>query len=182
MSRTVRWTVCWLAVLGLVGMAGCQKGKSAKAVAAEKEEEGWNPRGAYKPPPPQPEAPKRGGIQGDMDMASGAGMAVRAGLERNKAKGIMENIGLFYHMYNTQNGRSPANQEEFLASLGPDGTHVADAIKAGYIVVVWKSPLSSNTVLAYEKDGYQGGRLVMRGDKSMKVMTEAEFQAALRGQ
>ncbi len=85
MSRTVRLTVGILGLAGLLVLGGCQKGaKQAKTTAPEKEE-GWNPRGAYQPPPNATE-PKRGGIRGDGDMVGAAGQNVRQGAERQKAK------------------------------------------------------------------------------------------------
>jgi hypothetical protein len=180
MSRTVRWTVCWLALLGLLGMAGCGKAKNAQA-KAEKEEEGWNPRGAYKPPPGAGEAPKPGGNVNAGDIVGSAGQNVRQGVERQKAKGILENIGLFYQQYHLDNGKVPANENEFINYIQREAPHVVEAIKNGYFVVNWGSPLDGNRVLAYEKTSYAGARTVLLGTRTIKVMPDAEFEAALRG-
>jgi hypothetical protein len=180
MNRTIRWTVCSLAALGLIGAAGCGKGKKPTAVAEEKEE-GWNARGPYKPPPGAGEAPKPGGNVAAGDIVGSAGQNVRQGAERQKAKGILVNIGLYYQQYHTQNGRAPANQEEFFAYIGNDGAHLIEAIKNGYFVVNWNSPLDSNRVIAYEKTSYAGARTVLLGTSTVKVMPDAEFEAVLRG-
>jgi hypothetical protein len=181
MSRTIRLTVGILGLAGLLVLGGCQKGannQQAKATAPEKEE-GWNPRGAYQPPPNATE-PKRGGIRGDSDMVGAAGQNVRQGAERQKAKGILENIGLFYQTYNTENGRWPANQQEFIAYIQRDAPHVVEALKNDYFVVLWNTQPDSNSVLAYEKNSYAGARTVLLGTKSVQVMPDAEFNQLIK--
>src|SRR5262249_34812026 len=145
MSRSVRLTVGLLGLAGLLLLAGCQKG--AKQAKATEKEEGWNPRAAYQPPPDRNE-PKRDGLRGDSDTLGNAGQNVRQGAERQKAKGILVNIGQFYQQYNTENGRWPANQEEFIAYIQRDAPHVVEALKNGYFVVVWGAQPDSNTILA----------------------------------
>lgn len=179
MTRWTGWSIWSALVIGMLLTTGCQQGRKPKA-AAPPPEEGWNPRAAYKPPPDRQE-PQRSGFRGDMDMVGNAGQAVRQGGERQKAKGILENIGLFLHQYHAEHGRTPANLEEFIAYIQRDAPHVVNALRDGYFVIVWKAPLNANTIVAYEKASYAGARAVLRGDKSIEVMRDAEFNQALQG-
>lgn len=107
-----------------------------------------------------------------------AAMAVRRGIDRQKAQGYLQNIGLFYHQYNAENGRSPARLEDFLNYMQRDYPQAATALKDGLLTLRMNAPLSSEEVLAYETDPYTDGtRLVMMGDKSIKIMSAHEFQA-----
>lgn len=151
--------------------AGCQKNKAA--VQAQKAAADGNAAAA----------PEDGGARGAGEIVGNIGANVQAGKQRQSAKGLMENIGLFYHQFNTENGRSPRSQKEFTDYIKKDAPHVVKAIEDATITVVWNAPLSTNTILAYEKEPYGANkaRLVMRGDKSMEVMAEIEFQRLLRG-
>jgi hypothetical protein len=118
----------------------------------------------------------------DASVAAGGGnsaaMAVRRGIDRQKAQGYLQNIGLFYHQYNAENGRSPAKLEEFLNYMQRDYPQAATALKDGLLTLRMNAPLSSEEVLAYETDPYTDGtRLVMMGDKSIKIVSAQEFQA-----
>ena len=177
-TRVALWLGVQLGLAGLLVLAGCQKG--AKQAKATEKEEGWNPRGAYQPPPNATE-PKRGGIRGDSDMVGAAGQNVRQGAERQKAKGILENLGLFYQQYNTENGRWPANQQEFISYIQRDAPHVVEALKNGYFVVFWNTQPDSNTILAYEKASYARARTVLIGTKSVVVMPDEEFNQRMKG-
>jgi hypothetical protein len=179
MSQTIRLTVCYLGLAGLLVLGGCQKGtKQAKGTAPEKEE-GWNARGPYEPPPNATE-PKRGGIRGDADMASAAGQNVRQGAERQKAKNILQNIGKFYQTYNTESGRWPANQNEFIAYVQREAPFIVEALKNDYFVVLWNTQPSSTAILAYEKNSYAGARTVLMGTESVQVMPDAEFNKLVK--
>jgi hypothetical protein len=179
MNQTIRRTACFLALAGLLVLGGCNRGgKQAKSTAPEKEE-GWNARGPYQPPP-NAETPKRGGVRGDGDMVAAAGQNVRQGAERQKAKGILSNIGTFYQQYQAENGRWPASQNEFVSYIQRDAPHVVEALKQGYFVVNWNSEPTSNSILAYEKTSYAGARTVLQGTKSIVVMPDAEFNQLVK--
>jgi hypothetical protein len=109
-----------------------------------------------------------------------AAMAVRRGIDRQKAQNYLENIKTWYHTYNAENGRSPAKLEDFLAYIKRDGQRETKALQDGLLTLQMNVPLSSNVVLAYETDPYTDGtRLVMFGDGHIQMMGAQEFQTAL---
>lgn len=145
---------------------GCAKKKEA----AKTEEPAGNP---LKPQPGG--APAQG--------------VVRRGAQRQVNQQLLRNIGQYYTLFRTERGRDPQNLEEFLTYLKSDPNartaNVPQALESGWVVMVFKPNLSGSDVLAYEKEAFQEfqNRLVLFGDgNSVKLMTEPEFQAALKGQ
>jgi hypothetical protein len=137
---------------------------------------------ARTPPPTTAAAPKSGAqapvVGGPPAAAQGA---VRRGIDRQTAQAHFGQIGIFYHQYNAEMGRSPASLKEFDTYIRRDAPQIAQALQEDRYVVVWKANLASNNVLAYEKAAYtDGSRLVMMGDKSIKIMSAQEFQRALQ--
>jgi type II secretory pathway pseudopilin PulG len=152
-----------LSVLILVlSLTGCVKKKAAESEVTE------NP---LKPSPGG--APAQG--------------VVRRGAQRQVNQQLLRNIGQYYALYRTENGREPRNLQEFLAYLKSDPNartaNVPQALESGWVVMVFTPNPSGNSVLAYEKEAFQQfqNRLVLFGDgNSVKLMTEPEFQAALQ--
>lgn len=112
---------------------------------------------------------------------------LRRGAQRQVNQQLLRNIGQYYVLYRTENGRSPRNLQEFLTYLKSDpnarGAKMPQALESGWVVMVFSPEPSSNQVLAYEKEAFQQfqNRLVLFGDGSVKLMTEPEFRAALKG-
>jgi hypothetical protein len=112
---------------------------------------------------------------------------LRRGVERSVNQVLLHSIGQLYVSYRTETGRAPQNLQEFLTYLNGDpntrGGKEVKILESGAVVMVFSPQHSSNTVLAYEKEAFQQfqNRLVLFGDgSSVKMMTEPEFQAALK--
>ena len=112
---------------------------------------------------------------------------VRRGAQRQVNQQLLRNIGQYYQLYRTENGRDPRNLEEFLVYVKSDpnarAAKVPEALESGWVVMVFTPNLSGDKVLAYEKEAFEQfqNRLVLFGDcSSVKLMTEPEFQAALK--
>jgi hypothetical protein len=114
---------------------------------------------------------------------------VQRAVERPLNQNILRNIGGLYVAFRAERGRPPKDLQEFLAYLTSDpntrGGNETKVLEAGTVVMVFNPQLSGNQVLAYEKEAFQQlqNRLVLFGDgNSVKMLTEPEFQAALKGQ
>jgi hypothetical protein len=114
---------------------------------------------------------------------------VQRGAQRQVNQQLLRNIGQYYVLYRTENGRSPRSLEEFLTYLKSDPNartaNVPQALESGWVVMVFNHEPFSNQVLAYEKEAFQKfqNRLVLFGDgNSVKLMSESDFQAALKAQ
>jgi hypothetical protein len=158
MRSLVRLWAVVPALLLALAVTGCKK------KIAEEPEGGKNPL----MPNPAGGAPAQGVVQ--------------RGAQRQVNQNLMRNMGLFYNQYRAENGRPPRNLEEFKAYVksDPNARNEAQALEAGWLVLVFPP----NQVLAYEKEPFQtfNNRLVLFADGSVKLMEEAEFQAALKGQ
>jgi hypothetical protein len=156
---------CWLvaAILLALSVPGCKKHKDTAT------EVQGNP---LRPDP-------AGGAPARNDVQRGAQLRVN--------ENLMKQLGLFYQFYrNDHDGQPPRTEAEFKAYLqsDPNARNEVEALNKGWIVLVLDPPPNSHQVLAYEKEPYQkwGNRIVLLGDGSVKVMVEAEFQAALKAQ
>jgi hypothetical protein len=164
-------------VVGLLSMLlvgtpliGCAKKKPAKSETVQAETVTENP---LRPSPGG--APAQG--------------VVRRGAQRQVNQQLLRNIGQYHALFRTENGRSPRDMQEFLAYVKNDPNartaNVPQALESGWVVMVFTHEPSANAVLAYEKEAFQTfqNRLVLLGDgNSVKLMTEPEFQAALKAQ
>lgn len=174
----MRHAIVVVLMLGLAFCVGCRK----KPAAAPETVPGTAPKSSSpKKEVPITQLPPLSPQEKRASVSSGGGnsaaMAVRRGIDRQKAQGYLQNIGLFYHQYNAENGRSPAKLEDFLNYMQRDYPQAATALKEGLLTLKMNAPLSSDAVLAYETEPYtDGSRLVMMGDKSIKMMSAHEFQ------
>jgi hypothetical protein len=104
------------------------------------------------------------------------------GKDRQKAQNQLSQIAIFYRLYNTDKGRSPAELEDFRTYIERDGPAESQALKDGHYVLVLNSPLGSRDVLAYEKGpDINGKHIVAMGDGHIENLTSEELQAALKG-
>jgi hypothetical protein len=92
---------------------------------------------------------------------------------------------VYYQTYRDERGQPPRTREEFRAYLKnePDARILAQALEKDWLVLVLDPPPGTNQVLAYEKEPYKkwNNRVVLLGGGAVQVMTDAEFQAALKG-
>src|SRR5262249_15015049 len=112
---------------------------------------------------------------------------VQRGAQRQVNQQLLRNIGQYYGLYRTENGRAPLNLEEFLTYLNVDPNartaKVPQALESGWVVMVFTPEPTANQILAYEKEAFQQfqNRLVLFGDGStVKLMDEPEFQSTLK--
>src|ERR1700687_826153 len=81
--------------------------------------------------------------------ASLAGMVKQ---ERSKIQNDFKNLGIYYLEYETTMGKPPAKWEEFKSYIGSSApASLISGIEEGRYIVIWKTKLASNKVLAYEK-------------------------------
>lgn len=114
---------------------------------------------------------------------------VQRGVQRQVNQQLLRNIGQYYSLYRTENGRAPRNLEEFLAYVKSDpnarAANVPQALESGWVVMVFTPEPTASEVLAYEKEVFQPhqNRLVLFGDgNAVKLMTEPEFNAVFKAQ
>jgi hypothetical protein len=163
-SVAYRIVVVLLAML-MPALIGCTKKKKAEG---EAEAPARNPLNV------QPGGPPAQGV-------------IRRGAQRQVNQQLLRNIGQYHVLFRTERGRDPKDLQEFLAYLNSDpnarSANVPQALESGWVVMVFTPNISSNQVLAYEKEAFQQfqNRLVLFGDgNSVKLMAEPEFQAALK--
>ncbi len=165
-SVAYRIVVVLMAML-MPALIGCAKKKKAEA---EAEAPARNPLNV------QPGGPPAQGV-------------IRRGAQRQVNQQLLRSIGQYYVLFRTERGRDPKDLQEFLAYLNSDpnarSANVPQALESGWVVMVFTPNISSNQVLAYEKEAFQQfqNRLVLFGDgNSVKLLTEPDFQAALKAQ
>ncbi len=112
---------------------------------------------------------------------------VQRGAQRQVNQQLLRNIGQYYALFRTENGRGPRDLQDFLAYVKDDPNartaNIPQALESGWVVIVFTPEPSANAILAYEKEAFQTfqNRLVLLGDcNSVKLMTEPEFQTALK--
>lgn len=152
-------------------LGGCdklQKKQDAKATM---------PPAAPVTPPAQPQ-PAANPRYGNSE-SNAAAMAVRRQMDLRVAKNDLDNIGKFYIMYNTMNGKSPASLNEFLDFMSKDAPSIAKALKEKKYTVTWNANLTGGGILAYETETFtDGSRQALKTDGSVHYMTTQDFQAA----
>jgi hypothetical protein len=111
------------------------------------------------------------------------------GMELQEVKNAMKQLGLAYHNYlGTVSPKGPPNREA-LRDFYEKSATIDKLLKEGTVVFIWNAGIqqmpqgTSNTILAYEKDSYQGGlRVVLYGDGTVEMLDEAEFKAKPKAQ
>jgi hypothetical protein len=109
-------------------------------------------------------------------------MSLKRVIHRPEVSNELNQLGLYYQLYSTDNHRSPKSLADLKPSIERDMPKLYKAIEDGYYVVVWGIPtLSSNVVVAHEKDPDENGmRQVLLGDGSVRRMNNEELQTALK--
>ena len=173
----MRHAIAVVLTLGLVACVGCHK-KAPPEVGSAPATMPVSPQKevAINKLPPLSAKEKRDSI--NAGGGNSAAMQVRRGIDRQNAQAYLYNIGVFYHTYNAEFGRSPATMDEFVNYIKRDAQKEVKALQDGLLTLNLKAPLSSEVVLGYETEPYTDGtRLVMMGDKSIKMMSAQEFQS-----
>ncbi len=135
---------------------------------------------------PAPEEPQRNPLKPDPAGGAPAQGMVQRGAQRVVNEELLRNFGQYYASFKTEdpNGRPPRTVQQFRGYLAqdPNARNLVTAIDKDWVVFRLDPPPGANQVLAYEKDEFQGwhNRLVLLGDGSVKMMVDAEFQAALK--
>jgi predicted Zn finger-like uncharacterized protein len=112
------------------------------------------------------------------------GAAART-LEVTKIQNALRQLGQAYRTFEVDKNRGPKSQQE----LGPyyqNISEINDAFTEKKLTFIWGASRQSlmengdsNTVLAYETDAdYQGMRMVLFGDGSVRGLNEEEFRQA----
>lgn len=174
MNRLVTLASGLLVGMICLGLTGCQKAAKTKppAVAQGKSS---SPEQAGPPEGPKPDARSAGDIIGS------AGQNVRQGAARQGNKVMLHDLGVFFQHFNNENGRPPANKDEFITYIKRDAPKTVEALQDETYVVHWKMPMQSNNILVYERFALSNGtRLVLKGDGSVHTMTEQEFKEAMK--
>ncbi len=155
MKITIRGAIVSMAIADLVLFSGCITKKD---------------------PPPEPPKFQR-------NESSLYGMVKQ---ERQKIQNDFKNLALYYLQYQTDFGRSPAKWETFKSYIqtGADRAPASliNGIEEGRYVVIWNAQLSSNKVLAYEKQpDVNDQQVVLFGDGHIETIKSADLQKALEG-
>lgn len=124
-----------------------------------------------------------GGGAGGNPIVPGGGAVVggvRGAGFKNDAKNQLSQIGLFYNQFFAENGRGPANTQEFMDYIQRDAAKEHQSLKEGYFILVPNARPASGVVLAYEaKADNNGNLLVVMGDRAVNFVTAQQLQAAL---
>jgi hypothetical protein len=107
--------------------------------------------------------------------ASLAGMVKQ---ERSKIQNDFTNLAIYYRLCaDDRNGHGPGKWEELKPYIGNDLPSLVRGIEEGRYVVVWKSPLSSNHIIAYEKQAdTKGLHVTLFGDGHILSLSTEELE------
>jgi hypothetical protein len=101
---------------------------------------------------------------------------------RELAMKELRDLSTYYFSYVDTAKHGPAKLED-LQDLKKDLPSLYQALADGRYVVIWNARPDglSRTVLAYDKDTPAKGGVALLGDGSVKQLSVAEFQAAMKG-
>jgi hypothetical protein len=120
-------------------------------------------------------------------LACGATQKVREAADRAKRSNDLKMLGLSYLNYNDDKKSGPPDQQAWLQwsqqKEGPEAAAVIQkAGQGGQYTILFGHAFpkdfpqgASNTVLGYENQASPQGRLVLFGDGSVRMVSEAEF-------
>jgi hypothetical protein len=169
----------WTCLAGVLLLAGCQKEKEASQAAANAAKPAANAPASQ----PQANQPKPGDNKPilNVDAGQGAAMHFHRAKDIQALKGDMNQIAQFYIQYETENGRGPANWQEFKSYMGNDGARYTKEVESDKVAINYGVKPSSNTVIAYEKKADLNGlQVVVFGDKHVESLTPDKLKQALQ--
>jgi hypothetical protein len=128
---------------------------------------------AKKPPPAAAQSPP----PFQRDEQSLAGMVKQ---ERTKIENDFKNLAIYYRLCSNDNGgRGPAKWAELKAQIGNDLPSLTKGIEDGRYVVIYKSPMGSNDLIAYEKQAdTRGKHVALFGDGHIVTIGKEELVQA----
>jgi hypothetical protein len=128
---------------------------------------------AKKPPPAAKESPP----PFQRDEQSLAGMVKQ---ERTKIQNDFTNLKYYYSLCaNDNGGRGPANWEQLKVWIGNDLPSLTKGIEDGRYVVIYKSPMGSNDLIAYEKQAdTRGQHVALFGDGHIVTISKDDLVRA----
>jgi hypothetical protein len=102
--------------------------------------------------------------------------------ERTKIQSDFENLAIYYRLCaDDHNGRGPAKWEELKPYIGNDLPSLVKGVEDGRYQLVWKAPLSSNQIIAYEKQAdTRGLHVTLYGDGHIVSITSDELQQSVK--
>jgi hypothetical protein len=111
------------------------------------------------------------------DEQSLAGMVKQ---ERTKIQNDFKNLAIYYRLCSDDNGgRGPAKWEQLKAWIGNEMPSLTKGIEEGRYVVIYKSPMGSNDLIAYEKQAdTMGKHVALFGDGHIVTITKEELARA----
>ncbi len=112
--------------------------------------------------------------------ASLAGMVKQ---ERTKIQNDFENLAIYYRLFaNDNGGRGPTKWQDLKPYVGNDLPSLVIGIEEGRYIVVWKSGLSSNDLIAYEKQAdTKGFHVAVFGDGHIVTISTDDLEQAKKG-
>ena len=112
--------------------------------------------------------------------ASLAGMVKQ---ERSKIQNDFQNLAIYYRLCaDDHGGRGPAKWEELKPYIGNEMPTLVTGIDEGRYVIVWKAPLSSNQIIAYEKQAdTKGLHVALYGDGHIVSNTSEDLKQSVKG-
>jgi len=107
---------------------------------------------------------------------------IKRGKERQVAQNDLRQLAQLYIFYTTEKGKPPTGPDD-LDAYSVDGRSMVQKIREGTYIARWGVNPAGSVVLLYEKGpDHNGNQVVAHGDGSVKLMSNAELQAALKNQ
>jgi hypothetical protein len=156
MRRKILQTAAMMAIVGYLPSLGC-----SRKTSAETEE--------------KPAAPPF-----QRNEASLAGMVKQ---ERSKIQNDFKNLAIYYRLCaDDRAGKGPAKWEDLKPYIGNDLPSLVKGIEEGRYVIVWKSPMGSKDIIAYEKQAdVRGIHIVLHGDGSIVSTSAEDLKKEIKG-
>jgi hypothetical protein len=128
---------------------------------------------AKKPPPAAEESPP----PFQRNEQSLAGMVKQ---ERTKIQNDFTNLAIYYRLCSDDNGgRGPAKWEQLKAYIGNELPSLTKGIEDGRYVVIYKSPMGSKDLIAYEKQAdVRGQHVALFGDGHIVTISTEDLAQA----
>ena len=100
--------------------------------------------------------------------------------ERTKIENDFKNLAIYYrHCSNDNGGRGPARWQELKAQIGNDLPSLTKSIENGRYIIIYKSQMGSNDLIAYEKQAdTRGLHVALFGDGHIVTIGKEELARA----
>jgi hypothetical protein len=100
--------------------------------------------------------------------------------ERTKIQNDFTNLAIYYRLCSDDNGgRGPAKWEQLKAYIGNELPSLTKGIEDGRYVIIYKSPMGSKDLIAYEKQAdVRGQHIALFGDGHIVTITTEDLALA----